>query len=65
MNGGLYSGMLESAIGHVAVPHILPIMEIISLMVRYLDKNFLNLDIGLPVEQLRIQMRQCIVGDTT
>jgi two-component system CheB/CheR fusion protein len=26
------------------------------------DKNFLNLDIGLPVEQLRNQMRQCLAG---
>ena len=28
------------------------------------DKNFLNLDIGLPVEQLRSQMRQCLAGNT-
>jgi two-component system, chemotaxis family, CheB/CheR fusion protein len=28
-----------------------------------LDKNFLNLDIGLPVEKLRGKMRQCLAGD--
>lgn len=28
-------------------------------------KNFLNLDIGLPVEQLRHQMRQCLSGNVT
>ncbi len=26
--------------------------------------HFLNLDIGLPVEQLRAPMRGCLIGDT-
>jgi two-component system CheB/CheR fusion protein len=30
-----------------------------------IEQNFLNLDIGLPVEQLRQPIRDCLAGDTT